>query len=167
MLPTLLNQFYPFGSMIASPFSPCPCRRGSNAVAYLRQKWPIYMGGNSGHWVVGSSKASCSVKSKPCSHYTLSHLTLALRAVCCCSSLNPLAAGKWKLHRGLLFQVREVNPEARKKGTYFDFSLVSPVLATWGAKTGPRGEVFHYRSALIDSFFLGVGGGGIRPLNPG
>ena len=58
------------------------------------------------------------------------------------------------------FQVREVNPEARKKGTYFDFSLVSPVLATWGAKTGPRGEVFHYRSALIDSF------GGVEAYGP-
>jgi hypothetical protein len=35
----------------------------------------------------------------------------------------------------LFTQVREVNPDARRKGTFFDFSLVVPNTGSWGGAT--------------------------------
>jgi histone deacetylase complex subunit SAP18 len=55
-----------------------------------------------------------------------------------------------------LVQVREVNPESRQKGTMFEFSLVSPVTSTWGTKSGPRGEMYHYSMRNIGATVSGT-----------
>ena len=49
-----------------------------------------------------------------------------------------------------------MNADACKKGTYLDFSVVSPVLSSWGSKPGPRGELYHYSMRDIGSTVSGV-----------
>ena len=48
--------------------------------------------------------------------------------------------------------VREVNPESRKKGTYFDFAIVS---ATPGRGNFQNGQLCHYNSQDIGTTISG------------
>ena len=58
--------------------------------------------------------------------------------------------------RELTSLVREVNPEARKKGTYFDFAVISP--AAGRGHTGPNGVFCHYTSRDIGTTVSGTKG---------
>ncbi len=49
-----------------------------------------------------------------------------------------------------------MNPDARKKGTFFDFSLVTPVTGGWGASSGPNGNVYHYSMRDIGTTVSGT-----------
>mgnify|MGYP001253681013 FL=1 len=58
--------------------------------------------------------------------------------------------------RELTSLVREVNPESRKKGTYFDFSVISP--QNGRGLTGPNGVFCHYASRDIGTTVSGTKG---------
>jgi len=59
--------------------------------------------------------------------------------------------------RELTSLVREVNPEARKKGTYFDFAVISPANGR-GQITTPSGVFCHYTSRDIGTTVSGTKG---------
>merc|ERR1719384_1431303 len=58
--------------------------------------------------------------------------------------------------RELTSLVREVNPESRKKGTYFDFAIVSP--HNGRGQTGQNGVFCHYASRDIGTTVSGTKG---------
>merc|ERR1712223_1339739 len=58
--------------------------------------------------------------------------------------------------RELTSLVREVNPESRKKGTYFDFSVISP--HNGRGQTGQSGMFCHYASRDIGTTVSGTKG---------
>jgi histone deacetylase complex subunit SAP18 len=58
--------------------------------------------------------------------------------------------------RELTSLVREVNPESRKKGTYFDFSVISP--QNGRGIPGPNGVFCHYASRDIGTTVSGTKG---------
>merc|ERR1712025_60031 len=53
--------------------------------------------------------------------------------------------------------VREVNPESRKKGTYFDFAIISPSMDR-RAQFSNNGSVNHYQSRDIGTTVSGTKG---------
>merc|ERR1712080_31735 len=58
--------------------------------------------------------------------------------------------------RELTSLVREVNPESRKKGTYFDFAVISP--HNGRGQTGQSGMFCHYASRDIGTTVSGTKG---------
>merc|ERR1712083_607477 len=58
--------------------------------------------------------------------------------------------------RELTSLVREVNPESRKKGTYFDFAVISP--NTGRGQIGQGGGFLHYASRDIGTTVSGTKG---------
>jgi len=58
--------------------------------------------------------------------------------------------------RELTSLVREVNPESRKKGTYFDFAVISP--HNGRGQTGQSGMFCHYASREIGTTVSGTKG---------
>lgn len=58
--------------------------------------------------------------------------------------------------RELTSLVREVNPDSRKKGTYFDFAIISP--APGRGQAAPNGDLCHYSSRDIGTTVSGTKG---------
>merc|ERR1711944_389732 len=52
--------------------------------------------------------------------------------------------------------VREVNPDSRKKGTYFDFAVISPAMGR--GQVTPSGAYCHYTSRDIGTTVSGTKG---------
>ena len=52
--------------------------------------------------------------------------------------------------------VREVNPDSRKKGTYFDFAIISPAMGR--GQMAPNGTYCHYQSRDIGTTVSGTKG---------
>ena len=53
--------------------------------------------------------------------------------------------------------VREVNPESRKKGTYFDFAIISPIMGRPQYSNDQR-DMCHYKSRDIGTTVSGTKG---------